>query len=148
MEKKRKRGAPFGNKNAIGNRGGGAPRKNKNAVKNGIYSKIIPEELEGKEAKLYDKYLEQFHYDYEIAEIMLRFRRFIETKQYFVSDFESYSIRLDAIMILHTTRDGSTFLNELTKIVNKNQDGICVFPDMAREIASSILEHEYKSLYG
>jgi len=34
----RKRGAPKGNKNAVGNRGGGAPYGNKNAWKHGGYS--------------------------------------------------------------------------------------------------------------
>lgn len=33
----KKRGAPFGNKNAIGNKGGGAPLGNENAVKHGLY---------------------------------------------------------------------------------------------------------------
>jgi len=35
------RGAPIGNKNAIGNKGGGAPRENINALKNGKYRKYI-----------------------------------------------------------------------------------------------------------
>jgi len=40
---KRKRGAPVGNKNAVGNNGG-APPKNKNAEKHGFFSKHLPEE--------------------------------------------------------------------------------------------------------
>lgn len=35
------RGAPIGNQNAIGNKGGGAPRENINALKNGKYRKYI-----------------------------------------------------------------------------------------------------------
>lgn len=38
-----KRGAPYGNSNANGNRGG-APSRNKNAEKHGFYSKFFPEE--------------------------------------------------------------------------------------------------------
>ena len=38
---KRKRGAPIGNKNAVGH---GAPPKNKNAEKHGFFSKYLPEE--------------------------------------------------------------------------------------------------------
>lgn len=38
---KRKRGAPIGNKNAVGH---GAPPKNKNAEKHGFFSKHLPEE--------------------------------------------------------------------------------------------------------
>jgi len=41
---KNKRGAPFGNKNAVGNSGGGAPIGNKNAEKHGFFSKYLPEE--------------------------------------------------------------------------------------------------------
>lgn len=40
---KRKRGAPKGNKNAVGN-DGGAPPRNKNAEKHGFFSKYLPEE--------------------------------------------------------------------------------------------------------
>lgn len=40
---KKKRGAPVGNKNAVGNNGG-APPKNKNAEKHGLFSKYLPEE--------------------------------------------------------------------------------------------------------
>lgn len=39
-----KLGAPPGNKNAIGNRGGAAPPKNKNAEKHGLFTKYLPEE--------------------------------------------------------------------------------------------------------
>lgn len=37
-------GAPFGNRNSVGNKGGGAPPKNKNAEIHGLYSKHFPEE--------------------------------------------------------------------------------------------------------
>ncbi len=40
---KKKRGAPIGNQNAVGNNGG-APPKNKNAEKHGFFSKYLPEE--------------------------------------------------------------------------------------------------------
>lgn len=36
IEMVKKRGAPFGNKNAVGNKGGGAPLGNMNAVKFGF----------------------------------------------------------------------------------------------------------------
>lgn len=39
-----KRGAPKGNKNAKGNRGGSAPKQNKNSVKHGLFAKYLPEE--------------------------------------------------------------------------------------------------------
>jgi len=42
---KRPRGAPKGNQNAKGNRGGGAPKGNQNALKHGLYRKLLPDEL-------------------------------------------------------------------------------------------------------
>ncbi|AXC53663.1 MULTISPECIES: phage terminase small subunit [Bacillus] len=39
----KKVGAPFGNKNALGNKGG-APQRNQNAVTHGLFSKFLPEE--------------------------------------------------------------------------------------------------------
>ncbi|MFK7692871.1 phage terminase small subunit [Paenibacillus sp. HJGM_3] len=49
----RRRGAPKGNKNAIGNKGGGAPLKNQNAFKTGLYSTIWEDVLDPEEqAKL------------------------------------------------------------------------------------------------
>lgn len=38
------RGAPKGNKNAQGNKGGSPPKGNKNAVKHGLFAKWLPEE--------------------------------------------------------------------------------------------------------
>jgi len=46
---KRPRGAPKGNKNAKGNKGGGAPKGNKNALKHGLYSKFLPQNQEFQE---------------------------------------------------------------------------------------------------
>lgn len=40
----KKRGAPKGNINAKGNRGGAAPKGNSNAVTHGLFSKFLPEE--------------------------------------------------------------------------------------------------------
>ncbi|MFA9375580.1 MAG: phage terminase small subunit [Lachnotalea sp.] len=40
--KKRKRGAPLNNKNAVGNSGGCAPEGNSNAIKHGIFQKYLP----------------------------------------------------------------------------------------------------------
>ncbi|EME3580548.1 hypothetical protein QL848_000777 [Enterococcus faecium] len=37
----KKKGAPYGNKNAIGNRGGGAPLGNLNAEKTGLYTDLM-----------------------------------------------------------------------------------------------------------
>lgn len=42
---KRPRGAPKGNKNAVGNKGG-APPNNTNAMKHGLYRKLLPAEMQ------------------------------------------------------------------------------------------------------
>lgn len=44
-----RRGAPYRNKNAVGNKGGGAPPNNQNAYKHGFFSKWIPDDEEMKE---------------------------------------------------------------------------------------------------
>lgn len=41
-----KRGAPFRNQNAVGNKGGGAPAENQNAVKHGLFRKWLPDDEE------------------------------------------------------------------------------------------------------
>ena len=41
--KKRKKGAPLNNKNAVGNNGG-APKQNANAVKHGLFQKYLPKD--------------------------------------------------------------------------------------------------------
>lgn len=44
-----KRGAPYRNKNAVGNKGGGAPLGNENAVKHGLFRKWLPDDNEYQE---------------------------------------------------------------------------------------------------
>lgn len=44
-KKLNKVGAPYGNQNALGNKGGGAPKQNQNAKIHGIYSKYYPTKL-------------------------------------------------------------------------------------------------------
>lgn len=52
---KRKRGAPKGNKNAVGNRGGpGGPLGNKNAIKHGVYETVIRDRLTLEEQAVFD----------------------------------------------------------------------------------------------
>lgn len=46
---RRPRGAPKGNQNAIGNKGGGAPGGNQNNLKHGLYSKFLPQNEEFQE---------------------------------------------------------------------------------------------------
>lgn len=45
----KRRGAPYRNRNAVGNKGGGAPTDNKNAEKHGMFSRWLPDDDELKE---------------------------------------------------------------------------------------------------
>lgn len=45
-------GAPEGNQNAKGNKGGGAPEKNQNSLKHGAFAKVFYEQLEEEESKV------------------------------------------------------------------------------------------------
>ena len=40
----KKKGPPYGSKNALGNKGGAAPKGNQNAVKHGLFAKYLPQE--------------------------------------------------------------------------------------------------------
>lgn len=49
----KQRGAPKGNKNAVGNKGGAAPKGNKNNYKHGLFEKIVVEFLPEDEKELF-----------------------------------------------------------------------------------------------
>lgn len=53
-EKQNKRGAPLGNKNAVGNSGGGAPFGNQNSVKHGGYRPVFLDALDEEEQELFN----------------------------------------------------------------------------------------------
>jgi uncharacterized protein YjcR len=95
----KKRGAPKGNINAKGNRGGAAPKGNQNAVKHGFFSKYIPEEtleimgmLEEKSPAdlIYDQIMIQYAAIIRAQNIM-----FVESKDEMIKELkrtkESYS---------------------------------------------------------
>jgi len=79
---KRKRGAPLGNKNAVGNEGG-APTGNQNALKHGFFSKYIPAETLEIMGMLEEKSPADLIYD----QIMIQYAAIIRAQQImFVSD--------------------------------------------------------------
>lgn len=81
-----KRGAPYRNKNAVGNKGGGAPMDNQNAVKHGMFRKWLPDEDELRE--IYDAARDGMQ-PHEILweEIAIAFTNFIYAQKImFVSD--------------------------------------------------------------
>ncbi|MEK4883466.1 phage terminase small subunit [Bacillus sp. FSL W8-0223] len=80
---KNKRGAPIGNINAKGNKGGAAPKGNQNALKHGFFSKYIPEETLEIMGMLEEKSPADLIYD----QIMIQYAAIIRAQQImFVSD--------------------------------------------------------------
>lgn len=80
-----KRGAPYGNKNAVGNKGG-APEGNQNAVKHGMFRKWLPNDDELRE--IYDAAREGMStLDILHEEILIGFTNFIHAQRVmFVKD--------------------------------------------------------------
>ncbi|MEK4149993.1 phage terminase small subunit [Robertmurraya sp. FSL W8-0741] len=72
----KKRGAPKGNKNAIGN-DGGAPKGNQNAVTHGLFSKYIPQETLELMGMLEDKSPADLIWD----QIMIQYAAIIRSQQ-------------------------------------------------------------------
>lgn len=75
-----KRGAPYRNKNAVGNKGGGAPKENENAVKHGLFRQWLPDDEELTE--IYDATragMSMLDIIYE--EIMVAFTNFIRAQK-------------------------------------------------------------------
>ncbi|OIJ12670.1 hypothetical protein BKP37_12775 [Anaerobacillus alkalilacustris] len=81
-----KRGAPYRNKNAVGNKGGGAPEGNQNAYKHGMFAKWLPNDQETKE--IYAAVREGMStLDILYEEILISFTNFIRAQKImFVKD--------------------------------------------------------------
>jgi uncharacterized protein YjcR len=81
-----KRGAPYRNKNAVGNKGGGAPPNNQNSVKHGLFRKWLPDDDELKE--IYDAAREGMStLDILYEEILIAFTNIIRAQKImFVKD--------------------------------------------------------------
>ncbi|MGG4042112.1 phage terminase small subunit [Bacillus smithii] len=80
---KNKRGAPIGNINAKGNKGGAAPKGNRNAVKHGFFSKYIPKET----LEIMGMLVEKSPADLIWDQIMIQYAAIIRAQQImFVSD--------------------------------------------------------------
>lgn len=75
-----KRGAPYRNRNAIGNKGGGAPKGNQNALKHGYFSKWLPDDEELHE--IYDATREGMStLDILYEEIIIMFTNYIRAQK-------------------------------------------------------------------
>lgn len=60
----KKRGAPYGNENALGNKGGGAPLGNVNAEKHGFYTKLS---YRFQMMKIEESFMENGHYNVKLV---------------------------------------------------------------------------------
>lgn len=74
-----KRGAPYRNKNAVGNKGGGAPLGNQNAYKHGLFAKWLPNDQEALE--IYEATREMSMLDLLYEEIRIAFTNFIRAQK-------------------------------------------------------------------
>lgn len=75
-----KRGAPYRNKNAIGNKGGGAPEGNQNALKHGMFKRWLPEDDELQE--IYEAARDGMStLDIVYEEILIMFTNFIRAQK-------------------------------------------------------------------
>jgi uncharacterized protein YjcR len=106
---KRKRGAPLGNQNAIGNKGGAAPLRNTNALKTGEFKSLWYDALDDEEKALLDQ-----------IEV-------IEPVQQIIEEIKLYTFREAFIMKrIKAIKEGMTsaqkrVLRELRKVKDKVQ---------------------------
>lgn len=75
------RGAPLGNKNAVGNKGGAPPIGNKNAVTHGAYETIYLEALPPEEQAIYNTIPDTDSLDGEIRLLRLKLARLIARQE-------------------------------------------------------------------
>ncbi|KXG78274.1 phage terminase small subunit [Thermotalea metallivorans] len=73
----KKRGAPKGNKNAVGNSGGAAPAGNLNALKHGAYQSIYAGFLSDEEKAIYEQMTASANIDEEIRLLRLKIARLL-----------------------------------------------------------------------
>ncbi len=85
---KKKRGAPKGNKNATGNKGGSAPPGNINAIKHGAYQSLYADMLSNEEKILFNMILPSTNIDDEIKLLRLKIARLLNREvTFFYSPF-------------------------------------------------------------
>jgi len=137
---KRKRGAPYGNKNALGN-DGGAPEGNQNARKHGFFSKYIPKEtleimgtLEKKDPPdiLWDQILIQYAAIIRAQQIM-----FVESKDEIIKELrkvkngENFSEKEWELQFAWDRQ--ANFLNAQSRAMSELRSLIKQFNELANE---------------
>ncbi|SMG58271.1 phage terminase small subunit [Paenibacillus aquistagni] len=94
-------GAPYGNKNALGNKGGGAPPRNKNAVTHGMYETIWADMLDpAEQIKLMQVETDpRKQVENEIRFLELRERRMLERINKINEGWDSSSVVSESALI-------------------------------------------------
>ena len=133
-----KRGAPFRNKNAIGNNGG-APTGNQNAVKHGMYMKWMPNDEELKQ--IYESVREGMNtLDILYEEILVMFTNFIRAQKImYVRDQD------DTTKILKKRKSDGDYLEEEYEIQfawDKQAKALTSQAAAMRAIGSKIKQYE------
>ena len=142
---KHKRGAPIGNINAKGNKGGAAPIGNQNALKHGFFSKYIPEEtleimgmLEEKSPAdlIYDQIMIQYAAIIRAQKIM-----FVESKDEMIKEIkktksdigENYETTEEEWEFQFAWDRQATFLNAQSRAMSELRSLIKQFDELAHE---------------
>lgn len=122
----RKLGAPIGNKNALGNRGGpGGPEKNDHAVKHGLFRRFLPDDEVTRE--IFDEAAEMSPLDILVGMIQIKVTNILRSQE---------------IMFVRDREDQ-------TKVLKKTKKQIEVFEDkdkqgnITRESIPTYVEEEY-----
>lgn len=142
---KRPRGAPKGNKNAVGNKGGAAPKGNQNAVTHGLFSKYIPKEtlelmgmLDEKEPAdlIWDQIMIQYAAIIRAQQIM-----FVESKNEIIKELkkrksdvgENYETNEEEWEFQFAWDRQATFLNAQSRAMSELRSLIKQFNELAHE---------------
>lgn len=91
--KKGRVGAPYGNKNAVGNKGGAAPAGNLNAVKHGAYQTIYADYLPEAEKEVYEQMPGDADLEAEIRLLRLKITRLLNRQQ--THFYDAFGVRHD-----------------------------------------------------
>lgn len=108
------KGAPKGNKNAVGNAGGAAPEGNLNAIKHGAYQNIYAEFLPEDERELYEQMPAGTDMDAEIKLLRLKIARLSNRQTTFFYDM--FGNRHDKVL---SDEDRETGILACTKQLEK-----------------------------
>lgn len=102
-----KRGAPYRNKNALGNKGGGAQKGNHNAIKHGYFKKWLPNDDELKE--IYDAVREGMStLDIIYEEILVMFTNYIHAQKImYVRDIDDMTKEVKKTKTRSTSEESS-----------------------------------------